>query len=276
MKKFTEYCKKSELKENNDNFTEYSKSHPQKNIIVYGNNVINNYVFTLMNLKPLSKSELKYSRRVAITYKGEDILFNISDIHFEVDFEILGVNQYNIFLTLFQHIKENIISDKDIFYIVCLNFQCIKLELMSIFYSFMNENIIRVVILTNEMSFICDKIFQSSFIKKVKGDECHVNNTKETLIKKVTKMITQENVSLFQLREHLYAFLTLNYRIHDCFSKIIFSLIESAYIHENNIHLVLKIYNKFTEKYNNNYRPIYHLESFILFLINLKNKQEKK
>ena len=52
-----------------------------------------------MNLKPLSKSELKYSRRVAITYKAEDILFNISDIHFEVDFEILGVNQYNIFDT---------------------------------------------------------------------------------------------------------------------------------------------------------------------------------
>ena len=276
MKKYTEYCKKSEVKENNTVFTEYSKSHPKKNIIVYGNNVINNYVFTLMNLKPLSKSELKYSRRVAITYKAEDILFNISDIHFEVDFEILGVNQYNIFLTLFQHIKENIISDKEIFYIVCLNFQCIKLELMSIFYSFMNENNIRVIILTSELSFICDKLFQSSFIKKIKGDECHINNTKENLIKKVTKMITQETLSLFQLRENLYSFLTLNYRIHDCFSSIIFNLIESKYIQEDNILLVLKNYNKFTEKYNNNYRPIYHLESFILFLINLKNKQEKK
>ena len=115
MKKYTEYCKKSELKENNTVFTEYSKSHPQKNIIVYGNNVINNYVFTLMNLKPLSKSELKYSRRVAITYKAEDILFNISDIHFEVDFEILGVNQYNIFLTLFNISKKTLYPIKRYF-----------------------------------------------------------------------------------------------------------------------------------------------------------------
>lgn len=276
MKKYTEYCKNSTLKENNNIFTEYSQSDSPKNIIVYGNNVIDNYIFTLMNLKPLSKSELKYSRRVAIAYKGEDILFNISDIHFEVDFEILGVNQYNIFLTLFQHIKENIISDKEIFYIVCLNFQCIKHELMSIFYSFMNENNIRVIILTSEMSFICDKLFQSSVIKKIKGCECHVNNTKEELIQKVTTMITQENTPLFQLRENLYAFLTLNYRIHDCFSTIIFNLIELKYVCEDNIHLVLKNYNKFTSKYNNNYRPIYHLESFILFLINLKNKQEKK
>lgn len=272
MKKYTEYCNDSNIKENVNIFTEYS----QKNIIIYGNNVLNNYVFALMNLKPLSKSKLKYSRRVAISYKGEDILFNISDIHFEVDFEILGVNQYNIFLAVFQHIKENIVFDKGIFYIVCLNFQYIKHELMRIFYSFMNENNIRVIISTNEISFICDKIFQSSLIKKIKGEQPHINNSKENLITKVTKIITQENISLFQLREQLYTFLTLNYRIHECFSTIIFKLIEIKYIQEDNIHLVFKNYNKFTEKYNNNYRPIYHLESFILFLINLKNKQEKE
>ena len=272
MKKYTEYCNNYIIKENDNVFTEYSKN----NIIVYGNNVLNNYVFTLMNLKPLSKSKLKYSRRVAISYKGEDILFNISDIHFEVDFEILGVNQYNIFLTLFQHIKENIISDKELFYIVCLNFQDIKLELMKIFYSFMNENNIRIIILTNEITFICDKIFQSSFIKKIKGEHSHINKSKENLIATITKIIVQDKISLFQLREQLYTFLTLNYRIHDCFSTIIFKLIEIKYIQEDNIHLVLKTYNKFTEKYNNNYRPIYHLESFILFLINLKNKQENK
>ena len=102
----------------------------------------------------------------------------------------------------------------------------------------------------------------------------HINKSKENLIATITKIIVQDKISLFQLREQLYTFLTLNYRIHDCFSTIIFKLIEIKYIQEDNIHLVLKTYNKFTEKYNNNYRPIYHLESFILFLINLKNKQE--
>ena len=273
MKKYVEYCKDCDAKQYTNILTKYEN----KNIIVYGNNVMKNYIFTLHALKTLSKSELKYSRRIAINYGGEDILFNISDIHFEVDFSLLGVNQYNIFLTLFNHIKENMIVDKKVFYIVCLNYQDIKLELMNIFYSFMDETKIRFLILTTELSFICDKIFQSSLIKKVKGETTHVNESQKTHIQKLTKIIEQkDNNSLFQLREHLYIFLTLNYRIHECFAEIIFNLIENQYICEKNIHLVLKKFNNFTEKYNNNYRPIYHLESFILFLINLKNKQEKK
>tara|TARA_Y100000389_G_C17435358_1_gene505165 strand:+ start:860 stop:1669 length:810 start_codon:yes stop_codon:yes gene_type:complete len=269
MKRYVEYCKDCDA----NILTKYKN----KNIIVYGNNVLKNYIFTLQALKPLSKSKLKYSRRIAINYSGEDILFNISDIHFEVDFTLLGVNQYNMFLTLFNHIKESMVVDKKVFYVVCLNYQDIKLELMNIFYSFMDENKIRFLILTTEISFICDKIFQSSLIKKIKGEASHTNESKKNHIQKVTKFIEQkEHNTLFQLREHLYTFLTLNYRIHECFTEIIFILIENQYICEKNIHLVLKKYNEFTEKYNNNYRPIYHLESFILFLINLKNKQEKK
>jgi hypothetical protein len=272
MKKYLDYCQDCQLKPGENILTQYS----EKNIILYGNNYLNNYVFSLSCLKPFSKSELKYSRRIVISYNGEDILFNISDIHFEVDFDLLGVNQYNIFLTLFHHIKENLISDKQVFYVVCLNFQEIKIELMNIFYSFLNESKIRFIILTNQISFMCDKIFQSSVIKKIKGSVTHVNYGEQTQTEKVTNIITQGNVSLFQLREQLYTFLTLNYKVHDCFANIIFNLIEISYINEENINNVLKMYNEFTEKYNNNYRPIYHLESFILFLINLKNKQEHK
>tara|TARA_Y100000389_G_scaffold122498_1_gene119795 strand:+ start:588 stop:1412 length:825 start_codon:yes stop_codon:yes gene_type:complete len=273
MKKYSDYCEGSQVKTESIHLSEYAN----KNIIVYGNDAMKNYIFTLNTIKYLSNSQLKYSRRIAIKYNGEDILFNISDIHFEVDFSLLGVNQYNVFLTLFHHIKENMIVDKKIFYIVCLNYQDIKLELMNIFYSFMNENKIRIVILTTQISFICDKIFQSSLIKKIKGETHHINCTQKEEIQKITNVIKQkDNISLFQLREHLYTFLTLNYRIHDCFAEIIFDLIECQYIREENIHLVLKRYNGFTKKYNNNYRPIYHMESFILFLINLKNKQENK
>lgn len=273
MKKYLEYCDSYDFKQESSILSECD----DKNIIVYGKNVMKNYVFTLQALKPLSKSKLKYSRRIVINHNGEDILFNISDIHFEVDFTLLGVNQYNIFLTLFHHIKENLIFDKKVFYIICLNYQDIKMELMNIFYSFMNEKKIRFIILTTEISFICDKIFKSSMIKKIKGETHHVNETQKKQIKILVDLINQKNsVSLFELREHLYTFLTLNYKIHECFAEIIFNLIEKQYICEKNIHLVLKKYNDFTEKYNNNYRPIYHLESFILFLINLKNKQENK
>tara|TARA_A100001011_G_scaffold114829_1_gene121487 strand:- start:740 stop:1561 length:822 start_codon:yes stop_codon:yes gene_type:complete len=272
MKKYLDYCDNCNSMKNKNILTE----HKENNIVVYGNNIINNYGFSLLKLKNVSKSNLKYSRRIAINYNGEDILFNISDVHFEVDFDLLGVNQYNIFITLFHHIQENLISDKQIFYVLCLNFQEIKLELMNIFYSFMGETKIRFIILTTQISFICEKILQSSLIKKVKGEILYKSIGQQENIDKLTKMIIQNNVSLFSLREQLYSFLTLNYKIHDCFAKVVFKLIEIQYINDQNINLVLKTYNEFTEKYNNNYRPIYHLESFILFLINLKNKQEKE
>lgn len=270
MKKYSEYCNNYKYKIGDNILTENSS----KNFIFYSNNPLNNYYFTLSNLKLISKSDLKYSRRIAINYNGEDVLFNISDIHFEVDFELLGVNQYNIFLTLFHHIKENMISDKNIFYIVCLNFQEIKLELMNIFYSFMNNVKIKFIILTKNISFICENIFHSSLIKKIKGDIINKSSSQEQHVNNIVKIITSEKISLFSLREDIYTFLTLNYNIHDCFSSIIFKLVEINYVNESNINNVLKKYNDFTEKYNNNYRPIYHLESFILFLINLKNKQE--
>ena len=270
MKKYVNYCKDyKDFDENKDNiFEKYS----EKNIIVYGKNCLNNYVFSLINLKHLSKSELKYSRRIAINYKSEDIFFNISDIHFEIDLDLLGVNQYNIFLTVFQHIKENMIFGKKCFYVMCLNFQEIKSELMNIFYTFMNEHNIYFIILTNEISFICENVFQNSVIKKIKGKPSHKNNSQEEQINIITKIITQDNISLFNLREQLYIFLTFNYKIQECFPYIIFNLIEKQYLNEENINDVLKNYNQFIEKYNNNYRPIYHLEMFILFLINLKVK----
>lgn len=272
MKKYLEYCDNCEDNPNKNVISEYA----EKNIIIYGSNHAKNYVFLIKSLKQLSKSNLKYSRRTAINYNGDDILFNISDIHFEVDLGLLGVNQYNIFLALFHHIKENMLVDKETFYVTCLNFQEIKLELMNIFYSFMNENKIRFIILTSEISHICDKIFQTTVIKKIRGDVSYKNISQQERIEEITEIITNENVSLFKLREQLYTLLTLNYKIHACFANIIFKLIERQYINEENINSVLKTYNTFTEKYNNNYRPIYHLESFILFLINLKVNQEKK
>jgi len=273
MKKYLEYCENVNNKMN-DKFLSDNKD---KNFILYGNNKLNNYVSALVNLKNLSKSELKYSRRIVINFNNEEVLFNISDIHFEVDFELLGVNQFHIFLTLFHHVKDNMLIDKHLFYIVCLNFQEIKLELMNIFYSFLNDSKIKFILLTNEISFLCEKIIKSSLIKKIKGKKIYISNGQKENIESLTSMITDpKKNSLFLLREQLYVFLTLNYNIHTCFANVIFRLIEIQYITEKNINFVFKKYNEFTEKYNNNYRPIYHLESFIIFLINLKNKQEKE
>ena len=70
----------------------------------------------------------------------------------------------------------------------------------------MNDTKIKFIILINELSFICNKILQSSFIKKIKGKKSHINISEQEHIKKITKLIINTNISLFQLRENLYTF----------------------------------------------------------------------
>ena len=64
----------------------------------------------------------------------------------------------------------------------------------------------------------------------------------------------------------------MNYNIYDCFQYLIECLINDKYINTNNINSIMKEYLHIMEKYNNNYRTIYHLENFIILLINLNKK----
>lgn len=244
-----------------------------KNIIVYGNNSFDNYCYILNMLKKQSKSQLKYSRRIVINFRSEEILFNISDIHLEVDFDLLGVSEYNIFLELFRHVTENIVSTKEKIYIVCINFQNIKQELLSIFYTFLNKENIHFIFSTINISFICDKILQESAIKKIKQTSLSIQqpNIEKHVDELANFIMFDKNKPFFKLRELLYKSLVLNIKIHDFLHELLVVLIKNEYISFSNVNNVLKEYTKFVSKYNNNYRPIYHIESYIVSLINLKN-----
>lgn len=261
MKRFSDYI------DSKNNFEIPNSKH----VIVYGNNNINNYCYILNALKNKSQTQLKYSRRVAIHHNVNDVIFNISDVHIEVDFELLGVSEYNIFLELFRHVKENVAINKKSFYIVCLNFQSIKQELLSIFYTFLDEPTVNFILLTTKISFIYDDILKQTIIKKINGDtSVEAPNIEKNVAALASFIMKDKKKSFFDLREILYKFLVLNLDIHDCLQKLIAVLIENEYITLSEINRVLKEYTSFMSKYNNNYRPIYHIESYIVFLINLK------
>jgi len=262
MKKFSDYI------DNQSNF----EIPDTKHLIVYGNNNINNYCYTLNVLKNKSQTQLKYSRRIAIHHNTDDILFNISDVHIEVDFDLLGVSEYNIFLELFRHVKDNVAINKKGFYIVCLNFQSIKQELLSIFYTFLDEDSINFILLTTKVSFIYDEILKQTMIKKINGNSSIESPNMEKNVAVLASFIMKDKKkSFFDLREIIYKFLVLNLDIHDGLHQLLAILIEEEYITLSEINKVLKEYTSFMSKYNNNYRPIYHIESYIVFLINLKN-----
>ena len=79
-------------------------------------------------------------------------------------------------------------------------------------------------------------------------------------------MIYIDNLKFLKFRDLLYDIFIYNLDITDCIWYILTSLTKSKKIKTTNIsEILLKTYN-FLKYYNNNYRPIYHLESYLFYL----------
>jgi len=191
--------------------------------------------------------------------------------------------------------------------ILCKYYHEIHSELLDIFYSYMqtlnNPNIdIKYIIITENISFIpnnivnccqlisvekpskqkykdckniklqeisnieksndniCDKII--NIIKNIK-----VDSSNNTIINNNQTVLYKSNNIYYSIREHLYDIFIYNLNPQDCIWYIINSLIRDKNINEKNINEILMKTYTFLKYYNNNYRPIYHFEKFIIFLI---------
>ena len=88
------------------------------------------------------------------------------------------------------------------------------------------------------------------------------------------ELITNANYNIKNIRTLLYDILIYHLNCHECFYYIIKILIQKELIINTKISDL--IYNSliFFKNYNNNYRPIFHLESFTLYLIELINENK--
>jgi hypothetical protein len=88
------------------------------------------------------------------------------------------------------------------------------------------------------------------------------------------ELITNNNYNIKNIRTLLYDILIYHLNCHECFYYIIKTLIQKELILNTKISDL--IYNSliFFKNYNNNYRPIFHLESFTLYLIELINENK--
>jgi hypothetical protein len=147
-----------------------------KNIIVYGPPGIGKYSQVLYLLKKYSPSQLKYEKKITVQYDKQQIIYHISDIHYEIDMSLLGCNSKNVWHEIFFQIID-IISMKSnkTGIILCKNFHHIHSELLEIFYSYIQQynhsqtNIKVVFLLISEnISFIPNSILNSSHIIRIK------------------------------------------------------------------------------------------------------------
>ena len=87
-------------------------------------------------------------------------------------------------------------------------------------------------------------------------------------------MICNNNYNITNIRTLLYDILINHLNSHECFYYIIQTLIVNKLINPTKISDLIFNSIFFFKNYNNNYRPIFHLESFTLYLIELINENK--
>jgi len=288
---FEEYLKKAR----NMNF--HSKleniwSNISGNLILYGPSGSGKYSQALLYLSRLSPSDLKYEKKVCMVYNKDNFFFKVSDIHIEINMDLLGCNAKSLWHEVYNQILDiaNTKPERK-FTVLCKNFDSTHSELLSIFYSYMQtiEMLeINYILLCENTNFIPNTILErcniiavpkptKQLIKKNFGSSINYgSNLKNNYIQSSLEIepICDEiienalyPVNFSDLRESIYNIFVLNLNENECIYRIMKLLSEKEIINKTNaLDAYINVY-EFYKLYNNNYRPIYHLEKLIFSLI---------
>ena len=274
-----------------------------KNLIFYGPSGVGKYTQVLKLIKRYSPSDLKYEKKISLTYNKQQYYFKISDIHYEIDMSLLGCNSKLLWHDIYLQIIDIISAKNDKSgIIVCKYFNDIHSELLENFYSYMqinNANCIdlKFIIITEEISFIPDNILncceiipiarptKTNYVKCIKKIPNKLSLENITNIKNlhfynedlmlqyriicnkiINNLLNIEEVKFLKFRDILYDVFIYNLDISDCIWYIINVLINENKIRKEHISIILIKTYCFFQYYNNNYRPIYHMENYLFNL----------
>jgi len=233
------------------------------NTIIFGGENSNKTTVALNLIREYSPSKLKYKRKIELEVNGENYYFNISDIHFEIDFELLGTNETSIWNEFIIHVLCIIDTKPNVNHIIlCKNIHTMKDELLQIFYTFIRNKNITFIFTTQHVSCLPSTLKSKCQIIHLKKEKDY-STQYISYCNEIIKFVKEKNDDLFLLRELLYNLLTYNCNIHSCFHYIYSSLLSSGHIKIDKLDELIEI----IKKYNTNYRPIYHLESFVICLL---------
>ena len=276
-----------------------------RNLIFYGPKGVGKYTQMLKSIKKYSPSELKYEKKIIVSYNKSIYYFKISDIHFEIDMALLGCQSKMLWNEIYYNILDIVSAKGDkVGIIVCKNFHEVHGELLDSFYSYMQtlnhrSLSLKFILLTEEISFIPDNILnccqiisvprppRSHYNKclktKLNGDfkldeiinikdmySSNINNTKPykpICNKIINEILNVDDIKFNNFRDLLYDIFIYDLDVTDCIWFILNSLIERNKIKNTDMINILTRTFTSLQYYNNNYRPIYHLENYICYLI---------
>ena len=284
-----------------------------ENVLFYGPQGVGKYTQMLLSISKYSPSILKYDKKMCVVFNKNNYYYRISDIHVEIDMALLGCNSKLLWNDIYIQLID-IASTKlnNTLIVVCKNFQNIHSELLENFYSYMQTikyvNIkLKFILITTSVCFIPSTILnrckiisvprptKTMYAKCIKGINLQNMNMSNVINIKnlqtcqkistvksyvhicnniVDKITTTDNFSFLQLRDVLYDLLIYDMDIYECIWYIIETLSTQDKIgHEQMVPLLHNVY-LFFQYYNNNYRPIYHLESIMFYLIDIIKKHD--
>lgn len=288
------------------------------NLLIYGAPGIGKYTYALSIINNFSPTQLKYEKKLVVSYNKNLYYFKISDIHYEVDMSLLGCNSKLLWHEIYNQIVDSILSKNEkVGIILCKYFHDIHSELLEIFYSYMqslyNSSIcMKFILLTQELSFIPENILNYcrhiklsrpsrslynkclktklssdnnlsliTNIKDIKNEpikyltnNTNLKNKKYNIMEThkvlcdiiIEKILNMDELKYLNLRDQLYDICIYDFNIVNCIWYILKTLILKAKVNEKQLNSILIQTYGFFKLYNNNYRPIYHLEKYILYI----------
>ena len=275
-----------------------------KNVIIYGPSGVGKYTQLLLAIKKYSPSELKYEKKLTVTYNKVNYYFKISDIHFEIDMALLGCNSKLLWNDIYINIMDVLSARTNkTGIIVCKNFHRIHSELLDCFYSYIqqhntNVNLIYFIV-TEGVSFIPDNIVNNFHIisvprplrmnyNKILGKKLSTESSLTT-IHNIKSLITDTksftlNVAIYvdklydlmnnpnalkfiHFRDVVYAIFIYDMEIGNVILLVLKKIFSNHSLSSDMISAIYLDTFSFLQFYNNNYRPIYHLENYLYSLI---------
>jgi hypothetical protein len=256
-------------------------------LILYGPQGVGKYTQMLRIVQKYSAHKLKYEKRVVIQFNDAPYAFKISDIHYEIDMDMLGCTPKLLFHEIYVHIKD-IVQSNPVHHgiVVCKNFNFVNKDLLDIFYSYMQDSL-KFILLTDAVSFIPESIMYRSRVVAVarppldKYVQCFgkfvpnlksavygtLPDTRQQLCDGICRMIETQNHSFAEMREKLYSILIYNLNVDACVWLILSRMLTILPAEKHSQLLVNTV--RFFQYFNNNYRPIFHLEHYVYGMVSL-------
>ena len=140
----------------------------------------------------------------------------------------------------------------------CTYNKCLKLKLST------KEDI---SLITNIKDLKHDDLPYYSHDKKCKNKYNIIETYKILCDNIIDKIINFSEIKYLNLRDILYDICIFDLSITNCIWYILISLINQKKLNSKKLNAILTETIMFFKLYNNNYRPIYHLEKYILYII---------